>query len=322
MEGGVSSGGTDSAVQTKLSAPSAEERELNLQNRNYIPANIRNGILYYKLNGNPKAKNKLFLIAGVGGIGIVFDNLIANILSDEEWKDNVEICCFDNRGVGQSTDPSDRYTTTAMAKDCLDLINHLDWKQTHVLGQSMGGMVAQELAWLAPTRIATLTLTCTVSSGFLASPFSGTRTILANVFEKNPEKKLHRVMMLLFQKEVYDNPDSDKYRRLLDGVISRYTTYGEGPNSTSIALGQVSAVQTHSVCSARLKQIAECGFPIQCIIPTEDKLCAITKQHKLARGLGVEPVIVPAGHGILWENPQELARLLGEHMQRAPTSVI
>lgn len=50
----LGSDGADVEPHLKMSTPSTEERELNLQNRNYVPANIRNGILYYKLNGSPK----------------------------------------------------------------------------------------------------------------------------------------------------------------------------------------------------------------------------------------------------------------------------
>jgi pimeloyl-ACP methyl ester carboxylesterase len=55
---------------------------------------------------------------------------------------------LDNRGIGQSDKPLMRYTTSEMAKDVLEVIDHLGWtakRQLHVLGVSMGGMIAQEL---------------------------------------------------------------------------------------------------------------------------------------------------------------------------------
>ena len=55
---------------------------------------------------------------------------------------------FDNRGIGQSDKPVMRYSTSEMAKDTLELLNHLGWngeRSVHIIGISMGGMIAQEM---------------------------------------------------------------------------------------------------------------------------------------------------------------------------------
>ena len=55
---------------------------------------------------------------------------------------------FDNRGVGESDKPLMRYSTSEMAMDTLELIDHVGWtsqRQLHVIGVSLGGMIAQEL---------------------------------------------------------------------------------------------------------------------------------------------------------------------------------
>lgn len=54
----------------------------------------------------------------------------------------------DNRGMGMSDKPLMRYSTSDMAKDLLEVIDHVGWtekRQLHVIGISMGGMIAQEL---------------------------------------------------------------------------------------------------------------------------------------------------------------------------------
>lgn len=55
---------------------------------------------------------------------------------------------FDNRGMGESDKPFLRYSTSEMAKDVLEVLEHVGWtgeKELHVVGISMGGMIAQEL---------------------------------------------------------------------------------------------------------------------------------------------------------------------------------
>lgn len=58
---------------------------------------------------------------------------------------------FDNRGVCESDKPLMRYSTSEMALDVLDLLQHIGWtkqRDLHVIGISMGGMIAQELVSL------------------------------------------------------------------------------------------------------------------------------------------------------------------------------
>ena len=55
---------------------------------------------------------------------------------------------FDNRGMGESDKPLLRYSTSEMAKDTMELLEHVDWagnRSVHIVGISMGGMIAQEM---------------------------------------------------------------------------------------------------------------------------------------------------------------------------------
>jgi 3-oxoadipate enol-lactonase len=68
---------------------------------------------------------------------------------------------FDNRDAGRTTGPATGYTIRDMAADTVGLMDHLGLEKAHILGISMGGMIAQELALNYPHRVDRLVLGCT-----------------------------------------------------------------------------------------------------------------------------------------------------------------
>ncbi len=72
---------------------------------------------------------------------------------------------FDNRGMGRSSAPRGPYTIGQMARDAHAVLAAAGVSSAHVLGASMGGMIAQELAILYPSRVRSLALACTSYSG-------------------------------------------------------------------------------------------------------------------------------------------------------------
>lgn len=71
---------------------------------------------------------------------------------------------LDHRGTGRSDAPTEAYDISDMANDVIGLMNALDIKKAHILGQSMGGMIAQELAIENPSRVSKLIL-CSTTCG-------------------------------------------------------------------------------------------------------------------------------------------------------------
>jgi pimeloyl-ACP methyl ester carboxylesterase len=69
---------------------------------------------------------------------------------------------LDNRDVGQSCSPATAYTSADMAADVAGLLERLALPPAHVVGLSLGGMIAQELALAAPRRVKSLVLVDTL----------------------------------------------------------------------------------------------------------------------------------------------------------------
>lgn len=103
------------------------------------------------------------LIMGLGGIKQMWQRQTRDF--GHTNSSTYSVLIFDNRGIGRSDSPTLRYSTSSMAADSLELLQHVGWtsapRQVHAIGISMGGMIAQELALLAPESIASLTLVST-----------------------------------------------------------------------------------------------------------------------------------------------------------------
>ncbi|MFN0172876.1 MAG: alpha/beta fold hydrolase [Bryobacteraceae bacterium] len=67
---------------------------------------------------------------------------------------------FDNRGVGRSGVPPGPYRISLMASDVLAVMDDAGVDAAHIVGASMGGMIAQELAIGSPARVRSLVLAC------------------------------------------------------------------------------------------------------------------------------------------------------------------
>lgn len=105
------------------------------------------------------AGDPLLLIMGLG-------------YSSEMWHRTLPILrqhyrtiAFDNRGVGKSEVPAGPYTMAQMAADAAAVMDAAGVGRAHVLGVSMGGMIAQELAIAYPERTRSLVLACTSCGG-------------------------------------------------------------------------------------------------------------------------------------------------------------
>lgn len=76
----------------------------------------------------------------------------------------------DNRGTGHSDRPPGSFAVADMARDVIAVLDAAGIRRAHVLGASLGGMVAQELAVTTPERVDALVLACTTPGWPFAYP--------------------------------------------------------------------------------------------------------------------------------------------------------
>lgn len=123
-----------------------------------------NGIeLYYEVHGSGQP---LLLISGVGYGAWFWHKLV------QELQDDFQVIVFDNRGSGQSDQPAGPYTVPMMAADTAGLLDGLDMEEVVVMGHSLGGFIAQELAVSRPELIGKLILASTNHGGMQVVPIT------------------------------------------------------------------------------------------------------------------------------------------------------
>src|SRR5262249_39708267 len=105
------------------------------------------------------AGEPVLLIMGLGSNAYGWYRTIPWLASD------YQVIAFDNRGTGRSDVPAGAYAITQMAADAAAVLDAARIQRAHVVGASLGGMIAQQLALAQPQRLRTLVLICTTPGG-------------------------------------------------------------------------------------------------------------------------------------------------------------
>lgn len=218
---------------------------------------------------------------------------------------------FDNRGVGRTSKPSGPYTIHQMADDAAGLLDVLDVRRAHVVGVSMGGMIAQELALRHPERVRSLVLACTypepdaeveLNRRFSVERFGGSVTsegqMQVDFKAINPMDFLQHLLPTVFSQDFIAR-ELPKLIQVFSGALQ----YGF---SMEAILGQVAAVMSHQATD-RLHQIA---VPTLVITGDADRLIPPANSDILAQYIpGAKLVRVAGGsHGFNFETPEVFNR--------------
>ena len=114
--------------------------------------------VHYELGGTIHGPRLLF----IQGVGVIGEGWRPQVL---ELNGYFQTLVFDNRGIGRSQPCRGPISIEAMADDARALLDEVGWESAHVIGHSMGGVIAQQLALDCPKRISSLSLLCTFLRG-------------------------------------------------------------------------------------------------------------------------------------------------------------
>ncbi|KAJ0971750.1 hypothetical protein J5N97_019709 [Dioscorea zingiberensis] len=249
---------------------------------------------------------------------------------DEEGQaaGGIEVCCFDNRGMGCSSIPNKKseYSTTIMAKDALALLNHLGWKKAHVFGHSMGGMIACKLAAIAPERLSSLALLNVTGGGFECFPKID-RQMMSLAFRflkaKTPEQRAAVDLETHYTKEYLDEYVGSNTRRkiLYQDYVKAISS--NGMQSNCGFEGQINACWTHKLTSKELETIRTSGFLISVIHGRDDIIAQLDHARKLAEKLypAARMVELHGAHLVSHERPDEVNQSLMELIKASKSKV-
>ncbi|KAL9055583.1 MAG: hypothetical protein Q9162_003480 [Coniocarpon cinnabarinum] len=167
--------------------------------------------IFYELHGS--GPEHILFIMGLGGLKTAWQRQSKDFGHDAQNRYSVLV--FDNIGIGQSGKPYMRYTTSNMARDVQELLDHVGWtekRSVHVVGVSMGGAVAQEFAMLEPERVATLTLVSTWARLVNTVGFVENLRNRINLFiPKSIDAQLEGARERLYSREYLEGPDALEY---------------------------------------------------------------------------------------------------------------
>jgi 3-oxoadipate enol-lactonase len=242
----------------------------------------------------------LLMIMGMSG---TFDHWNAVFLDD--LRRDFETIVYDHRGVGSSSRLDGPLTIAQLAQDAAGLLGELQVESAHVLGISMGGMVAQELALARPERINTLTLGCTYCGGE-GSALTGEDVIrkLGEGMMSGDRERAIRTGWEINVSPAFAANDGGAYARFLETGLRRAV-------SVEVIMEQMRAITGHDT-SARLSEIA---LPTLVAHGTLDQLLPVQNGHMIA---GLIPdaqleVFDGVGHLFFWEQPERAAELIRAH---------
>lgn len=246
--------------------------------------------IYFEQHGSGP---DLLLIMGLGA------HLGAWALQTPAFARQFRVTVFDNRGAGRSSAPDEPYSMRGMADDTAALMDALGIPHAHVVGASMGGMIAQELAINHPERVDRLVLACTrARAGDVRHILAPAQAALYDL-EIDPSQRA-----LLGMPWAYTSAFMSQPERVLAALeLRRKDPYPIRPHAYH---RQQAAVMAHDT----LDRLGRITAPTLVLVGAEDILTPVEESVELVQGIpGAHLTVLPrGGHGFFAEYADDVNR--------------
>jgi 3-oxoadipate enol-lactonase len=241
----------------------------------------------------------LLMIMGMSGTHAHWSERFLTLLERD-----FEVIAYDHRGVGASSRVEHGFSIVDLAADAEGLLSALRLDSAHVLGFSMGGMVAQELSLAHPERVRTLTLASTYcgGEGSALATSQATRVLRDAVATRDREAAVEGFWQVNVSKTFA--ADEQAHAEFMEIGLDKGV-------ASVVVMEQMRAIVGHDT-TARLGEIEA---PTLIVHGSEDMMLPVANAHQIAAlmpGARLE-IIEGAGHLFFWEQPRRAAELVLEH---------
>lgn len=248
------------------------------------------------LDPNPSGAPVVLLLHGLGATGISW-SLQLTVLSKAGFRPIAP----DAPGFGDSAYDGAGWSARRMAAIHVDLLKKMECDSAHVVGLSMGGVIAQQIVHDFPHLVRKLVLASTFTVLRPNTPsgwYYFLRRILAiTIFGLNTQAHV-------VAERIFPNPDQESLREILVATIS--SADPRAYRGAMLALGRFDS----------RKWLAQIQTPTLIVTGTDDSTVSSKAQKLLVDGIpGARQVIVQgAGHAIPIDRTEEFNRILLEFL--------
>ena len=251
--------------------------------------------IWYEIRGNGPP---LVLIEGLGYASWMWIAQINDLSLDHQ------LVIFDNRGVGKSDKPDYPYTMDMYAEDVKAVMNAVKIKKAHILGVSMGGMIAQWFALKYPSMVKSLILVSTHHGGPNIIPIPK-ETLEAMFGEPPSHLKTEKEIYAYKMRYAFSPGWPDKNKLSLEKLIELRLM---NPQPIYAYMNQAKATLTFNV-EGRLKEIKT---PTLIIHGGNDRVVPVENSYKLHEKIERSTLVIfrDAGHLVIIEKGEEFNNLV------------
>jgi 3-oxoadipate enol-lactonase len=257
-----------------------------------------NGIeLNYKLEGD--GEETIVLINGLA------DDLETWVLQiDDFLAAGYRVLRFDNRGIGQSGKPAGPYSSKMLADDAKALVDALGITDFHLMGVSMGGMIAQEYALSYPQDLRSVTFGCTYAApgpfcSRMFAMWADLAPVLGVPFVMR-DVTLWAFTVPFFEERGEDLAEFETAMRYMDQPVHAY-------------LAQLAVIQEHDTTS----RLGEVAVPSLVLAGEQDILIPVSLSRRIHEAIpGSEWATTKGGHACVWEHPAEFNQTFLDFVRR------